>query len=150
MGASSRDSDGTVDGTNPVKDIWDGSANSLPRLLATVAGTLYFDARTARWLCAVEVGWHERRDGRRAEHPRAGGMRRLGSADGGWAYYAAEGGAKGREPWRSQGTDPTTCRIDDVWSGGDASDSDSFVSAGGVLYFVATEPDPWTRAPSVP
>ncbi|MCP4964575.1 MAG: hypothetical protein GY926_05025 [bacterium] len=137
-------SDGTAAGTQLVKDIHPGYADSLPTNFTAVGGTLFFVARedgSGRELWTTdgtEVGTVLVTD----IWPGAGnGQIGLIEDLGGIAYFSANNGANGRELWRSDGTAAGTVQVTDIAPGSPSSDPDWLRTVDNRLYFAATDGD---------
>ena len=138
-------SDGTPEGTVPVKDITAGPGDSPLDELANVDGTLYF-ARTDG-----NVGQLWRSDGTDEGtvlvKEISGGSYYYGSTPqhltsvGGILYFTADDEASGRELWKSDGTEAGTIPVKDIASGTASSYPNSLTIVDGTIYFVANDGD---------
>lgn len=54
-------------------------------------------------------------------------------------FFSASGGGRGRELWRSDGTEPGTRRVKDIKPGGGGSGPTHLAAIGGLLYFSADD-----------
>ncbi len=164
-GAELFKSDGSESGTVLVKDIFPGSTSvenygdfpnsSAPRNFAAVDGTLYFTANdgthgeelwksdgTESGTVMVKDLFPE--DG--SDPPNSSYPQYLTNVDG-TLYFAADDGEKGRELWKSDGTESGTVMVKDLFPGGsyeynygyypNSSSPQNLTSFDGTLYFTA-------------
>ena len=110
-------SDGTAAGTGRVKDISPGTGSSLPRLLTSFNGLLFFAAQDPSagrelWKSdGTEAGTVRVKDinaGAAASSPT------LFTIGNGGLYFAATGDATGREVWNTDGTEGGTVPVTDL------------------------------------
>jgi ELWxxDGT repeat protein len=135
-------SDGTVEGTTLVKDIWPGRYSAYPTNLTNTSGVVFF---------AADDGVHGdelwRSDGTEAGttlvkdiHPGAGGTIFSSFVNiNGILYFSADGVGKGKEVWRSDGTAEGTFRITDLNPSLADSSPGNLTNVGGTLFFTATD-----------
>jgi len=130
-------SDGTAQGTVPVKDISTGSQSSDPQYLTTMDGQLYFSAAGGLWKSdGTEAGSVlVRQLQSRKVDPNIANL----TAVNGTLYFSADDGAHGAELWRSDGTAAGTTMVSDIASGGVGSNPDKLTNINGVLFFTATD-----------
>jgi ELWxxDGT repeat protein len=76
--------------------------------------------------------------GHRAPGPTGSDPRNLTVVDG-FVVFSARDGAHGQEPWRSDGTEAGTFRLQDVNRGPDSSSPEGFTRAGSHLFFSADD-----------
>ncbi len=135
-------SDGTEEGTVPIKDIWVGSNNSNPRDLTNVSGTLFFGASEGingreLWKSdGTEEGTVRVKDiwpGSNSSDPS-----RLTSV-GDFLYFRAKVSAGGNELWKSDGTEAGTVRVKDIRAGSNGSYPEELTNVSGTLYFMAND-----------
>jgi ELWxxDGT repeat protein len=141
-------SDGTPEGTRPLGDVRPGEDSSEPAGVSTLGDTIFFLADDG-----VHGNEPWRSDGT------AGGTQMIvdllpgpsSSASGGQkllryplvvpfdgrAWFAADDGVHGQEPWFSDGTDGGTGLAADLEPGSDGSHPDSMTISGSRLYFRA-------------
>jgi ELWxxDGT repeat protein len=146
-------SDGTAPGTFLVKDILPGAASSYPLFRAKLGGSLLLFADdgvtgSEPWLSdgtlAGTVPVKDINPGSATSLPPfVFGTGSLGGND--RFYFSASDGLSGLEPWRTDGTASGTIRIRDIglgplgWSGVSSTPT-FFVLSGGLIYFVARDP----------
>lgn len=135
--------DGTVTGTQLLKDIRPGSIGSDPDHFVRMRNRVYFSA---------DDGVHGRElwvtDGTPAGTGMAVDLRKgpVGSAPShivehqGLLYFAGDDGVLGSELWRSDGTSIGTLLVADLVPGAWSSHPSNLESAGGRLWFNAIEP----------
>jgi ELWxxDGT repeat protein len=128
-------SDGTEAGTVLVKDIVPGRYGSIPQGLTDVNGTLYF---------TVLIGFRSEiweSDGTQAGTVPVDGSYALPSslaAFGDSLYFSAQGGAFGRELWKTDGPAHATM-VKDIWPGSREGGPSGFVELDGSLLFTASD-----------
>ena len=149
-GAELWTSDGTVAGTQLVKDINPAAAvSSTPSHLTAVtsggvaAGTLFFAADDGAsgvelWVsdgtAAGTVRVKDINPGPGSSAP--SDLTAVGTA----LFFVAEDGVAGRELWTSDGTELGTVRVKDVYAGPNSSNPFYLTNANGVLFFGAFVP----------
>ena len=140
-------SDGTENGTVPVRDINPGPADASPAFLRNVDGTLFFIADDGTH--GLEL-WAS--DGSEAGTRMVSDINPAGSAFGtfsfffsfadlgGMLFFAADDGMHGTELWHSDGTAPGTSLVADINPGDEGSSPAFLTSDGGRIVFQACEP----------
>jgi ELWxxDGT repeat protein len=135
--------DGTVQGTVRVKDIYPGPNGSNPRYLVNLNGTLLFVANNGT--NGNEL-W--RSDGTASGTSLVKDIIKLGGNGnptslcvlGSYVYFSANDGINGYELWRSNGTSAGTTLSANIATASKASSSpQQLVNAGGTLYFIAND-----------
>lgn len=144
-------SDGTVAGTQLLKDIYPGTAGAFPRSLAVYRGTLIFSASLgARLQGLSESLW--KTDGTSAGTTaitalsgNGGGVlldapNYLGEMVNvnGTLFFDANNGTQGRELWKSNGTAEGTSQVKDIFPGATSSELRELTSMNGSVYFIAS------------
>jgi ELWxxDGT repeat protein len=141
-------SDGTLQGTFLVRDIWPGSSSSEPRQLFGYNGTLYFSARTQEqgdelWICRNPL-----MDGEASvtllkdinpfnSHSSPGSFRVFNNE----VYFEAVTEANGRELWKTNGTSEGTVMVKDIYEGPEYSVYfNPFAIGTNAFYFFASHP----------
>ena len=135
-------SDGTLGGTQLVRDINPGTGGSQPRELTVAGGKLFFVA---------DDGVHGRElwvsDGTASgttmlldimPGPESSVPQQL-TAAGNLVFFSAADPAAGREPWVSDGTPAGTRRLQDIAPGPQPSSPMGFTAAGPLVYFAAND-----------
>jgi ELWxxDGT repeat protein len=132
---------GTPGNAQRVRDIRQGSADSSPRFLTNVNGTLFFAADDGQ--SGFEL-W--RSDGTANGTTRVADIRNNGSSDprflvnvNGTLFFAANDGQNGVELWRSDGTNNGTTMVRDINNGSASSSPHWLLNADNVLYFSAND-----------
>lgn len=131
-------SDGTVEGTKLVKDIWPGSSGSDPGSITSVDGILFFFADdgvngSALWKSdGTDEGTVLVKDilpgfGRSVQVPLAVGD--------GTLWFAFDDGVHGVELWKSDGTTAGTLLVKDIQPGINGSNPYNAVHVNGSLFF---------------
>ena len=145
-------SDGTADGTVPVKTI-SAASSGTPSSLTNVGGTLFFtagDAGTGRELWksdgtpAGTTLVSDIRGGDRGSYP--GSLTNVG----GTLLFPANDGSTGTELWQSDGTGAGTKIVRDIRPGTAGGNPANFVTVGSSLFFSADDgrrgSEPWRAA----
>jgi trimeric autotransporter adhesin len=139
-------SDGTAAGTLMVRDIQPGAEGSYPANLTAVAGTIFFSADNFRsgrelWMSDGTTAHlvKDMRPGVESAIPQPADWTSFVAAER-HLYFAADDGAHGVEPWRSDGSQEGTKLVQDINPGAASSEPQSFAVAGSRLFFGATEP----------
>jgi ELWxxDGT repeat protein len=134
--------DGTMNGTILVKDVYPGVSSGDPRNLFVVNGTLFFTADDG--LSGREL-WKSDGTGPgtvRVKDITPGAMGStfgsIGSSQG-VLYVSVNDGVLGEELWRSDGTEAGTWPIMDISPNSGSSTPRFLNEFGGLLYFVATD-----------
>ncbi len=134
--------DGTVSGTDLVRDLYPGSGDSFVHNLTYFNNALYFTADDG--VHGYEL-WKS--DGTVAGTVLVKDIfpGSVGSSPGSLAvlnaslYFRANDGAYGCELWKSDGTEAGTVMVKDIYPGGGESCPKDLMSANGVLYFRAQD-----------
>jgi ELWxxDGT repeat protein len=134
--------DGTLDGTRRVRDIFGGPSSSSPNNLINVGGTLFFSATDGA--LGYEL-WKS--DGTEAgtvlvKDIEAGGQNSLPSDFtllNGELFFTASNSAGGRELWTSDGTEAGTVQVLDIVPGAAGSSPGYLEEANGKLFFQASD-----------
>jgi ELWxxDGT repeat protein len=134
--------DGTIEGTQLVRDILPGAVGSLPNALTNVGGTLYFTADNGAagfelWksdgTAAGTVMVKDIRPGTSGSQPE--NLTNVGGS----LYFSATDGISGFELWKSDGTPEGTVLVQDIRPGAGDSSVNWLTNVGGTLYFTASE-----------
>ena len=134
-------SDGTTEGTVPVKDIYPGLARANVNGFARVGDTVFFSAENEQgfelWRTdGTEAGTRLVRD----IHPGVGdALPRSLTALGDTLYFTAEDPTHGRALWKSDGTTEGTVLVSDLKAAGDSPNPHHLTVLGDTLFFLLTE-----------
>ena len=141
LGAELWKTDGTVQGTQLVKDVLPGSGSSDPTKLTAVGNTLFFIASTAQgselWksdgTSAGTVLVKDIRPGLSSSAPNY-----LVNSNG-TLFFRANDGSTGDELWKSDGTNSGTVLVRDINPGAASSSVTAPTNIGGVVVFGAND-----------
>jgi ELWxxDGT repeat protein len=139
--------DGTAAGTRIVRDLWDGSGSSNPRLLTKMGGDLYFAAFDA----FAGVGFGEelwRTDGTTTDtlrvrdiNPGLPGARitDIATYEDRLLFFGADDGESGVELWISDGATSGTSLLQDLRPGPESARPEGFAVLDNRLFFTADD-----------
>ncbi|MBI3245670.1 MAG: hypothetical protein HYZ50_04080 [Deltaproteobacteria bacterium] len=150
LGAELWKSDGTAAGTTMVKDIYPGTFSSAPYGFVVSGGLLFLGALDGvsgqeLWKTnGTDAGTQMVKDllpgmtSTEPIKPRDGSPLDLTDVNG-ILYFSARRDGKGRELWKSDGSDIGTVFVKDIRPGSSGSLSEQFLNVNGVLFFVASD-----------
>ncbi len=138
-------SDGTASGTRMLKDIVPGPDGGVPQLPVTVNGLVFFWADdnihgAEMWVTdGTTAGTNLVKDIDPSTEGNTPGLCGValptGAAVDGTFFFVADDGVRGREVWKSDGTEEGTMILRDIYPGGGSPFPGSLTSVGGTLFF---------------
>ncbi|HYX37552.1 MAG TPA: ELWxxDGT repeat protein [Oligoflexus sp.] len=127
--------DGTLNGSQMVKDIYSGASNSAPANFISAGGKLFFTALdntgTGLW----------KTDGTEAGTVKVkSGITPYSMTEvSGLVYFAADDSLSGMELWKTDGTDAGTIMVKDIYPDSSGSSPASLTNVNGTLFFAADD-----------
>lgn len=140
-------SDGTESGTRLVKDIVPGAGSSEPFLKAALGERIVFTADdhvhgAEVWVSdGTEAGTFMVKDIAPARGPNPSSDPQHLTLVGDILFFVVNDARHGAELWRSDGTDPGTVLVKDIFSGRASSNPSELCACNGYLFFQAEDPE---------
>jgi ELWxxDGT repeat protein len=140
-------SDGSEDGTRLVKDIVPGAGSSEPFLKAPLGDRVVFTANDGihgeeMWISdGTEDGTYMLKDIWPARGPNPSSDPQQLTAVGDLVFFVVNDARHGAELWRSDGTEPGTFLVKDIYPGRPSSSPSELCACGDYLFFQAEDPD---------